>query len=1085
MASVFIDIPGIGQVEAKNAASEATLQAILQTMRAVQQNTQRRGGAAGGAAGGGAAGGGAAGGGAAGGRAAAAQTTSQRAAAFSNRMAATSATQFGKASNYASQMASQAGKGLDKVTGTVGFLGKGAISATRGLGRAAAAGVGLAESIANMGDSLTAAAGVLRSIPVVGGLLSDVFGAIAAATESVAKSMKDATASGASFGGQISQLQAASAQAGMTMEKFGALVAQNGEGMLAFGSTTESGAKNFARLSGQLRAAGGELYALGMGTEEINQGFANYGKLLRSQGMHGNKSNTELIEGSKKYLKEMDQLAKITGESRKAKEDERAQLAIDAQLSAALTDANEDVAASAHFMIQSMPGKALKDFAKDMIANGTATTAANRMLMSQYPGMAAELTKMHQTTQANTVITKSSMKNTLAMGIEERKNFSHIKTAASVMVDELGGTTEASNSLKKANLAAFDDATEQQKAAKAHTDNVLKATEAMKSQLAVFSDNIKMQLMNTGSLGLMMSIIQKLVDFVIAYVIPGIGMLIPILGKIFDGAIMIIKPIVESVTNAFGKMGGTLSAVDNVLNWLFETLNGAVRGGILIFESILRAFDTLSGPFSRLAAAIFGTEESTNSFSNVLILVGDAVGTAFEILAQVIGFVIDYAILPLIGMFKNYFMPTIEAVGGFIMDYLVPILVAAGIAFLAFNAMAILGAIVKFAYIAAMVVATVGLGLLAAGLAIVVGAVAFLTSWFGLAVVGIAALIYIFKKAGGDFQVVTDGLKYLWEGLKTFFSALKLGFFQVLDALPGVDFTKEIEEEEKKIVEQKAERERLATAMSKRMDENKAKAAADATKKDDKNEGGLLDKLKGLFNIDHKNRASAHIAQKNAQVNSFNAIPGAVGGGMSSGMPALTDGVKEGIKEAAKVDTNAGPEALLKQFSAREGGGVEKDVKRNELLLAKDVAFKDYTIATSKEQKAAAEAKIQDVNAKLQALDTPAAQPVNPAAPASKTAAPTVAADQAKKELEKQQQDKTAAEKKKVEEDAAKKKAEEDAAKKKQEEDKNKKPESAETLLAELNNKMATLLKYTFTVAHNTNETVSATRGLNNNLLKR
>jgi len=161
-----------------------------------------------------------------------------------------------------------------------------------------------------------------------------------------------------------------------------------------------------------------------------------------------------------------------------------------------------------------------------------------------------------------------------------------------------------------------------------------------------------------------------------------------------------------------------------------------------------------------------------------------------------------------------------------------------------------------------------------------------------------------------------------------------------------------------------------------------------------------------------------------------------------------------------------------------------KDDKRNELLLAKDVAFKDYTIATSKEQKAAAEAKIADINAKIKALDTPAAQPVNPAAPASKTAAPTVAADQAKKELEKQQQDKTAAEKKKVEEEAAKKKQEEDAAKKKQEENKNKKPESAETLLAELNTKMATLLKYTYTVAHNTNETVSATRGLNNNLLK-
>ena len=1039
MASVFIDIPGIGQVEAKNAASEATLQAILQTMQRVQQNTQRRGGAAGGgAAGGGAAGGGAAGGGAAGGGAGTAQTTSQKAAAFSNRMAATSATQFGKASNYASQMAKSAGNGFDKVTGTVGFFGKGAISATRGLSGLAQSGANLASSLGNMNDSLTAAASSLNAIPVVGGLLAGVFGAIAAATESVAASMKGAAAGGAAFGGSISQLQASSAQAGMTMEKFGALVSKNGEGMLAFGSTTESGAKNFARLSGQLRAAGSDLYALGYGTEEINQGFANYGKLIRTQGLQGTKSNAELVSGSKKYLKEMDMLAKITGETRQAKEDERAQLAVDNQLAAALTDANEDVAASAHNMIQAMPSKGLKDFAKDMIANGTATTDANRLLMSQYPGLAAQLTQMHRSTQDNVVITKSAMKNALIMGKQESKNFSNIKTAAAAVSDELGGTAEAAIGFKKLNIDAIDAAEGQQKAAADNTDGTLQNVEAMKSQLAALSDNIKMQLMASGGLGLMMAIIQKLADFVIAVVIPGIGMLIPILGKIFDGAMMLLKPIIESVTNAFGKMGGTLSAVDNVLNWLFATLNGAVRGGILIFESLLRAFDTLSGPFSRLAAAIFGTEESTNSFSNALILVGDAVGTAFEILAKVIGFVIDYAILPLIGMFNNYLMPTIKAVGSFFMDYLVPILVAAGIAFIAFNALTILGSIVKFAYIAAMVVATVGLGLLAAGLAIVAGAVAFLTSWFGLAVVGIAALIIIFKKAGGDFQVVTDGLKYLWEGFKTFFSYLKLGFFEVLDALPGVDFKKEIEEEENKIAEQKVEREKLLTAMSTRMEENKAKAAAEDAKGDDKKEGGMLDGIKSLFNIDHKNRASAHIEQKNAQVGAFKGIPGAVGGGMASGMPGLKEGVKEGVKEgtAKPTDFNAGPEALLKQFAQKEGSPLAE------------------------------------------------AQPVNPAAPKSQAALGPAASDQAKKDLEKQQQDKTAAEKKKAEEDAAKKKAEEDAVKKKQEEDKNKKPESAETLLAELNTKMATLLKYTFTVAHNTNETVSATRSLNGNLFK-
>jgi hypothetical protein len=40
--AVTIDIPGIGSVEAKNAASEATLREILKAMQAVQKNTTKK-----------------------------------------------------------------------------------------------------------------------------------------------------------------------------------------------------------------------------------------------------------------------------------------------------------------------------------------------------------------------------------------------------------------------------------------------------------------------------------------------------------------------------------------------------------------------------------------------------------------------------------------------------------------------------------------------------------------------------------------------------------------------------------------------------------------------------------------------------------------------------------------------------------------------------------------------------------------------------------------------------------------------------------------------------------------------------------
>jgi hypothetical protein len=476
-------------------------------------------------------------------------------------------------------------------------------------------------------------------------------------------------------------------------------------------------------------------------------------------------------------------------------------------------------------------------------------------------------------------------------------------------------------------------------------------------------------------------------------------------------------------------------------------------------------------------------------------------------------------------MFQDYFMPTIRAVGNMIADYLVPILVAAGIAFLAFNAMTILGSIVKFAYIAAMVVATAGLAILAAGVAIVAGAFALLTSPIGLAIVAIAALIIYFKRAGGDLETLGNGFKWLWSYIEEFGQNLVKFYYYLMDKVTvGSEYKDKMKEQDKKIEATQAERVVLEQKMATRMEENVKKREAEE-KAGNKKEGGLLDGLKGLFNIDHKNRAGAHIAQKNAQVGAFNRIPGAVGGGIAGGMPGIKDGVKEGIKEGTEkpTDFNAGAEALLKQFSAKEGGGVEKNVKKDELLLAKEAAFKDLETASSMQQKDVVLNKIQDINAKIKALDNPeskpvdprapasqttnvaqpvtvpgqrssndprrtdapAAQPVNPAAPKkTETAKPAVVADQAKKELEKQQQDKTAAEKKKAEEEAAKKKQEEDAVKKKQEENKNKKPESAETLLAELNTKMATLLKYTFTVAHNTNETVSATRSLNGNLYK-
>lgn len=877
----------------------------------------------------------------------------------------------------------------------------------------------------NVGDSLTAAASSFSGIPVVGGLLAGIFGAVAGAAEGVLSSFKDASAGGATFGGRMSEFSAAASSAGMTMKEFGSFVRKNGEGMLGFGTTTENGARRFSALSRQLQSSSSGLMALGYGTAEINQGLASYGSMMKQQGFAGKQSNAQLVSGAKNYLKELDALAKITGVERSAKEAEMQATLKDAQFQGAMAGKSEEVRKSFLNTLGGLAGGMqgpLGNFAKDILATGTATTEENQRLMAMMPESAAALNSMRQKLQRGEAVSEAERNNLNNLMAKEGAKASKQMGGAFAAAPEFAGTMNALTLAQSMQADALKDAKKGQDDAAKGTDGQVERLEKMKQALANLTNNIMMMLSGSGALEMMMGMFEALAGFVIGVVIPGINMLIPIIQKIYNGFIMLLQPIIESVTKTFGGMGSTLTAVDNILNWVFDTLNGVVRGGILVFESLMRGIDTLMAPLQRLSDVIFGTGDSAASFGDQLIDIGAAVGAALELLADVVGWTIDNAIIPLVKVFQDYVLPVLDYVYQTIKEYLVPILVLAGVAFLAFNAMTILGTVTKFAYIAAMVVATAGLAILATGFAIAAAAVWLFTSPIGLAILAIGALIVIFKKAGGDFQVITDGLKYLWSGLETFFSALKLGFFKVLDALPGVDFKEEIEAEEKKIVEQKAEREKLVTAMSTRMEENKAKAAADAKAEEGKQTTGLMDDLKGLFGPKGAAQAAAaqrHKDEKRAQSINFrgNKSGGGFGGGGGGAAPSSKDPKAAEGKPEIKMDYNAGSESLLKQMAQKEGSPLAGADAQKQALVAD---------AEKKKQEDAAKQK----------------------------------------------------------EEAAKKKEEEEKTKKKEEEEKSKKPESAESLLAQLNTNMTKLLAHAEQTTKNTYATYDATKGLNKNLYK-
>jgi hypothetical protein len=1037
--AVTIDIPGIGQIEAKNAASEATLREILRAMQAVQRNTggnsRAPGGAPAGPSGGGAGGGAGSGGG---------QSVSAKSASLASKMASTAASQFGKSAGYAGQMADQAGKMIGGVSNTVGFFGKGAAFATTKIRDLATSGANLASQLANVGDSLTAAAGSFSGIPLVGGMLSSIFGAVAGAAEGVLSSFKDASAGGATFGGKMSEFSAAASSAGMTMKEFGSFVRKNGEGMLGFGTTTENGARKFAALSRQLQNSSSGLMALGYGTAEINQGLASYGSMMKQQGFAGKQSNAQLVSGAKNYLKELDALAKITGVERSAKEAEMMATLKDAQFQGAMAGKSEEVRKSFLNTLGGLAGGMqgpLGNFAKDILATGTATTEENQRLMAMMPDSAAALNSMRQKLQRGEAVSEAERNNLNNIMAREGAKASKQMGGAFAAAPEFAGTMNALTLAQSMQTDALKDSKKGQDEAAKGTDGQVERLEKMKQALANLTNNIMMMLSNSGALEMMMGMFEALAGFVISVVIPGIQMLIPIIQKIYNGFMMLLEPIIESVTKTFGGMGSTLTAVDNILNWVFDTLNGVVRGGILIFESLLRGIETLSGPFQRLSDAIFGTSDTTESFGDTLIDIGAAVGTALELLADIIGWTIDNAIIPLVKMFQDYVLPVLDSVYQTIKEYFVPILVLAGAAFLALNALTIIATVVKFAYVAAMVVATAGLAIMAAGVAIVAGALFLLTSPIGLVILAIGATIAIFKKFGGDLSVIQNGLMIMWEGYKMFLNYFKLGLLNILNSIPGFrgDFDDQIKETEADIVANKQAVADRANAITTTMAENRARAEQEKIaeeKGEGKQTSGLMDDLKNLFGPKGAANAAAAEKQKDEKraqsINFRNNKPGKFGGGGAGGA-GDKDGKngKDGkeVKPEIQMDYNAGSESLLKQMGEKEGSA----------LASPDMA------KSAEALKAAAEMK--------NGMETAA---------------------QKKKQDEEAAKNKTEEEKKKAAEDE----------KKKKEEDEKKKPESAETLLAQLNTTMTKLLAHAEQTTKNTYATYDATKGLNKNLYK-
>jgi hypothetical protein len=608
---VEIDIPGIGKIEAKNAASEKTLQDILRALqgRAANANGGAQPGSGGGAA----------------------------AAARGGAAGAAGAGAAGGALGGVSKAATRVIGGLGKMAGGLAKVAGGAGAA---VGAFASLATGLSNTlagVANMGDSLESAA---RIIPVFGGF----FAPIMAAMEKSTNAFFTVAESGATFGNSVNGLAAAASGAGMTMEKYAALIAKNSESMALLGGNTEDGAQRFAQLGKQMRNSGfmGSLNNMGFTTEQVNQGMAGYIKNLGMQNKLSGKSNADLVAGTKAYLTELDLTAKVTGQTRKDAEEARNKLLNDAQFQAKVSNMSEKAGAAFMNTVERLP-KPLQDIAKDIMVTGTATTEESQKFSATMPKSAELMRKFAEITNKGGTIS-ADMQNQLRETMRVEGETAKIQYADQGKYNkEMGSTYMTYVAAANMQKDAIKSATEAQAKAAKSTDALAAATEANKRRIAEVSNAFTMFLANSGMMEVMMRAFELTIGFLTKYVIPAfklagdiiswivkalespIGQVVIGLGAIAF-AIAKVWPIISALGSALAGVGsilmGAVSTLWGVLSTVGALLSGAVTG-------LMTALGALFWPVTAVVAVLIGLYAAMKYFNLDFQYVGEWIKDKF------------------------------------------------------------------------------------------------------------------------------------------------------------------------------------------------------------------------------------------------------------------------------------------------------------------------------------------------------------------------------------------------------------------------------------------------------------------------
>ncbi len=293
MANVKIDIPGVGEVFAENAASEATLKELVKVLTGTTGSgpTPPSG--------------------------------------DNNSGPVKNVGLLGKVSKNTTKEVKGFGNALVNVTSGLLNTLSSAIGATVG------AVTGLGVELLAGGNTLTDFA---KYLPIPG--LTTLSGLL----DTQVDQFRQLSQTGASFSNNMFELTRIAGNAAIPQQDFVELLSQQSDSIRLFGNSVGDGAKRFASLSKEFRqsTAGKDLMAMGFTTQELNENLVSYNEMMVVSGRRRYMSDQDLVTGAQAYSKELDSISKLTGKSRKQLEEEIKQKNLDIRRQMVLAEQGEE-----------------------------------------------------------------------------------------------------------------------------------------------------------------------------------------------------------------------------------------------------------------------------------------------------------------------------------------------------------------------------------------------------------------------------------------------------------------------------------------------------------------------------------------------------------------------------------------------------------------------------------------------------------------------------------------------------------------------------------------------------------------------